>query len=501
MTLATPKFKLLCAFIVLTSLIAGSNKCRHIGAKGDLLTTALNKQKTTINLFQVPEVFARQKGMQTLADVAERCVKSVVNISFTKVIKMKEGKYFSPFFNDPFFKHFFGEDFFFSIPKERREKSLGSGVVISTDGLILTNNHVVENAEEIVISLGDKKRYKGEIVGTDPKSDVAVIKIKGKAKDLTPIPFGDSSKLRLGDVVLAIGNPFGLSHTVTMGIVSAKGRANIGIADYEDFIQTDAAINPGNSGGALVNLKGQLVGINTAIISRTGGYQGIGFAIPSNMAKSVMESLLKYGKVIRGWLGVMIQEVTQDIADAMQLDSTKGVLISDVMKNSPAEKAGLKRGDVILKLNGEETNSTSQLRNLVASTGAGKGVTLLISRKGKKMEVKVTLGEVPQKQARQLKVEKEESAIGGITVSELTDKLRDKYSIPSQITGGVVITSIEPDSPARMAGLRRGDVIIEVNNTKVTSVEQFKKMCKKGRNKILLLVYRERATFYVVLSK
>lgn len=238
-------------------------------------------------LFNVPAVLAAA-GESSLADVAESRIKGVVNISSTKVISSRSDSYSSPFLNDPFFEHFFGRRFQPRIPRERRERSLGSGVIVDADGVILTNNHVVENAEEITVTLADDRDFKAEIIGTDPKSDVAVIRLKDKPKGLEPIPIGDSGELRLGDVVLAIGNPFGLSHTVTMGIVSAKGRANVGVADYEDFIQTDAAINPGNSGGALINLEGELVGINTAIFSRSGGYQGIGFAIPSLMAKSIM---------------------------------------------------------------------------------------------------------------------------------------------------------------------------------------------------------------------
>jgi S1-C subfamily serine protease len=221
-------------------------------------------------------------GEAPIADIAEKRINSVANVSSTKVIKTEGEQFLSPFFNDPFFRNFFGNRFY-SVPKERRERSLGSGVIVSDDGLMLTNNHVVENAEEILVTLKDKRELEAEVVGTDPKSDIAVIRLKGELKGLSPIPIGNSGELRLGDIVLAIGNPFGLGHTVTMGIVSAKGRANVGITDYEDFIQTDAAINPGNSGGALLNMKGELVGINTAILSRSGGYQGIGFAIPSNM--------------------------------------------------------------------------------------------------------------------------------------------------------------------------------------------------------------------------
>jgi len=269
---------------------------------------------------------------------------TVVNISTTRVVKSPGGEPLTPFFNDPFFKDFFGDEFFrqFRIPKERREQSLGSGVIVTQDGYIVTNNHVIEKATEIKVVLSDKKEFKGKVIGVDPKTDIAVIKID--SKELPTIPWGDSDKLQVGEYVLAVGNPFGLTNTVTMGIISAVGRANVGVAEYEDFIQTDAAINPGNSGGALVNIKGELIGINTAIFSRSGGYQGIGFAVPANMVKTVMESLVKEGKVIRGWLGVSIQDITPDLAKQFGIKDLKGALVGDVVEGSPAHKAGIKRG-------------------------------------------------------------------------------------------------------------------------------------------------------------
>ena len=267
--------------------------------------------------------------------------------------------------------------------QERREQGMGSGVIISSDGYVLTNNHVVSDAQEIKVTLYDRREFDAEVVGTDPKSDVAVIRIKAPPKDLRAISIGDSSRIRLGDVVLAIGNPFGVGQTVTMGIVSAKGRADVGIVDYEDFIQTDAAINPGNSGGALVNMEGQLIGINTAILSRSGGYQGIGFAIPTNMASPIMESLKKYGKVTRGWLGVSIQDVDQELSTAMKLPTSRGVLISDVQPGSPAQKAGLKRGDVVVKIEGRAVETTGNFRNAIALGGSGKKVKLELYRDGK----------------------------------------------------------------------------------------------------------------------
>ena len=391
-------------------------------------------------IFQIPTVFAGVDD-NTLADIAEARINSVVNISSTRLVKQRPfGQ--SPLFEHPFFRDFFGQPFE-GIPKERRERSLGSGVIVSEDGTILTNYHVVADAEEILVTLTDDREFNAEVVGSDPQSDVAVIRLKETPADLEPLPFGDSSKLRMGDVVLAIGNPFGLAHTVTMGIVSATGRANVGIADYEDFIQTDAAINPGNSGGALVSLKGEFIGINTAIVSRTGGYQGIGFAIPSNMAQSVMESLIEHGKVVRGWLGVVIQDMNRDLADAMGLDTTRGVLVSDVMEDSPAQKAGLKREDLILRVNDTKVDNTGQLRNTIATLGAGTEVALTILRDGQEKEITLTLGERPGKeQLRAGKMETEEGLLQGLSVSPLTPLTRQQFNIPDTVKEGVVVKAV-----------------------------------------------------------
>ncbi|MBU0959999.1 MAG: DegQ family serine endoprotease [Proteobacteria bacterium] len=441
-----------------------------------------------------------KEGGSLIADIAESSVAGVVNISSTKLITADAGQLMHPFFNDPFFRDFFGQRFY-NIPKERRERSLGSGVIISKDGLILTNNHVVENTEEILVTLSDKRELEAEIVGTDPKSDVAVIRLKGNTEDLTPLPIGNSGELRLGDIVLAIGNPFGLDHTVTMGIVSAKGRANVGITDYEDFIQTDAAINPGNSGGALINLKGELVGINTAIVTRSGGYQGVGFAIPSNMAKAVMDSLIKHGKVVRGWLGVAIQDLDKDLSEAMGLKDINGVLVSDVTENSPAAKAKLERGDVILRVNGEKMTSTGRLRNTIAAMGAGTEVQLDLMRDGKEKTVPLTLGELPDDFGGQATLQENDGLLGGITVAPLNELTREKFEINKNVKTGVAITQVEGGSTAEQAGLRSGDVILEINRQNVNSVEDFEKVYKKSKDSLLMLIYRQNSTFYLVLRK
>jgi len=345
---------------------------------------------------------------QVFEEVAKRITPAVVNISTTRVIKGGEsGIPSTPFFNDPFFKKFFNQEPFQlpEMPKEQREQSLGSGVVVDPRGYLITNNHVVEKAKEIKVVLADRREFNGKVVGSDPKSDIAVVKIDGK--DLPTVPWGDSSRLQVGQYVLAIGNPFGLSQTVTMGIVSAVGRANVGIADYEDFIQTDAAINPGNSGGALVNTQGELIGINTAIFTRSGGYMGIGFAVPSNMAKSVMDSLIKTGTVIRGWLGISIQEITPQLAKEFRLPEPKGALVTDVLPNTPAERAGIKRGDVILEVNGRPIEHTGQLRNLVAGLPIGEKVKIKIFRDIQEKELEVTISEQSKEMAQGGKAETE----------------------------------------------------------------------------------------------
>jgi serine protease Do len=327
----------------------------------------------------------------SIPDIAERVVDSVVNISTSKAVRGGPAET-DPFFTDP------DSPGFGTRPSQRRLSSMGSGVIVTSGGRILTNAHVVQGADDIKVTVQDGTDYEATIVGIDPKADVAVLQLKGKVPPLKPLAFGDSSQLRLGEVVLAIGNPFGVGKSVTMGIVSAKGRGNMGIEEYEDFIQTDAAINQGNSGGALVNLKGELVGINTAIASRSGGYQGIGFAIPSNMARPIMDMLVKDGKVVRGFLGVNIQTVTSQLAREHNLGATRGAVVADVQPNSPAAKAGLVTGDVIVALNGSEIRSGDVLRNTIALIKPGTTVDLEVVGRGapaKKKVVKAQLGELP----------------------------------------------------------------------------------------------------------
>jgi serine protease Do len=435
----------------------------------------------------------------SFAPVVARALPAVVNISSSKTVKTS-GNPAAPFFNDPFFRQFFGNQFGQqSQPRERLEKSLGSGVILSPDGIILTNNHVVEGASDIKVYLSDKREFKARLVGTDKKTDIAVLKID--ATGLPVLPLGDSDKARVGDIVLAIGDPFGVGETVTMGIVSATGRGNLDIEDYEDFIQTDAAINPGNSGGALINTQGALVGINTAILAGgSGGNQGIGFAIPINLARQVMEQILKNGHVVRGYLGVMIQPVTPALAKAFGLPEVKGAIVGDVTKDSPASRAGFAKGDVILAMNGQPVKDSLELRLKVAQTAPGTEVKFTIRREGKEKDVTVKLGELPEKAQAAPGGEASGSVLSGVKVEDLTPDIAHQVGVAPG-TLGVVVDSVADDSPAADAGLRRGDVIEEVNHQGVPNTAAFDRAVREaGTRPVLLLVNRQGVTSFVVLE-
>jgi serine protease Do len=371
-------------------------------------------------------------------------------------------------------------------------------VIISADGYVLTNNHVIDKAHEVSVTLPDKREFKGKIIGTDPKSDLAVVKIN--ASSLPAIPWGDASQLQVGEYVLAVGNPFGLNSTVTLGIVSAVGRGHMGITQYEDFIQTDAAINPGNSGGALVNTRGELVGINTAIFSQTGGYQGVGFAVSTTMAKPIYESLIKTGKVVRGYLGIGLQDLNQDLAMSFSMKDSKGALVSDVKEDSPADQAGLKQGDVIIEYQGILIEDGVALQRMVTRTPVGSKVQVKVMRDGRARDLTARIGEQPELEKVAKKVESGEHdyALAGLSVEDLNQNTARELGIKGK-TQGVVVTSVDPDSGAERAGLVPGDVIQEVNRRPVKSVKEFEKVSsdlKKG-DSILMLINRRGGSLFL----
>jgi serine protease Do len=443
--------------------------------------------------------FAGKDGA-ALADVAERTLPSIVSVASTRVASMEVPE---NFFDNPFFRRFFGPGTPLPFPSPGGpapdEHGLGSGVIVGKD-LILTNAHVVEGAKEIEVTAGDRRSLKAKVIGSDPKSDLAVLRITSDTSGLRSLEFTDSSQLRLGQVVLAVGNPFGVGQTVTMGIVSAKGRADLGIEAYEDFIQTDAAINPGNSGGALVDLEGKLVGIPTAILSRTGGYMGVGFAIPSNMAKPIMTSLVEHGKVVRGFLGVGIQNVDEELASALGLGSSAGVLISEVQPGGPAAKAGLQHGDVVLSLNGQPVQTTGQLRNLVAAAGVDAQVKLDIVRAGKRQTVTVKLADLPDtEQKPSTKAATPPSGKAGLSVIALDASTRQRLHVPPDVTG-VLVTAVEPGSAAARASLRPGDVIVQVGKQVTTTPEQLSQAWDNSQGSTAALIWRDGHTFYAVIK-
>ncbi len=435
----------------------------------------------------------KQTG-QAFRSVAKKVSPAVV---FIKVEKESEVVMPEFPFGDEFFRRFFGAPPMPEHqPKTRKRKAVGqgSGFIISPDGLIMTNNHVVGDADKVTVRLLDGREFTADTIGTDPATDIALIKI-----DETDLPFlklGDSDKLEVGDWVLAVGNPFGLSHTLTAGIVSAKGRSGIGLNDYENFIQTDAAINPGNSGGPLVNLDGEVVGINTAIFSRSGGYMGIGFAIPINMAKKIRDQLVKHGKVIRGRLGVYIQDLTPDLAESFGIDKNKGILVAQVIEDSPAEKAGLKRGDVILRIDGDPVGKVADFRNRIALTAPGTKVTLLVLRDGKRKKIKVTIGAMEDQQTAKTGTSSISSY--GLSLQSLTPELAERLGYEGE--KGVLVAGVEAGSPAEEAGIERGDLIQEVNRVSVTTPAEVREALKKSRGgKALLLVRHGETTRYLAL--
>ncbi len=438
-----------------------------------------------------------QQGPPSFADLADEVKHAVVNISTTQVVKenpmqpfMSPNSPFRDFFGDEFFKRFFGD-----TPRgELKTSALGSGFIYDEEGLIITNNHVVEKASEIKIKIESGKEYDAKVVGRDPKTDVALIRVKPDSEFPKPAKIGDSNAIRVGDWVMAVGNPFGLGHTVTAGIISAKGRV-IGAGPYDDFLQTDAAINPGNSGGPLFNMNGEVVGLNTAIVAQG---QGIGFAIPINLANDLIPQL-KTGKVIRGWLGVMIQDITPELAESFGIKEKKGVLLGDVMQDSPAEKAGLRRGDVITEFNGKAIDTAHTLSRMVASTPPDSKVTVKLIRDGKTQNITITIGTMPE-EGEQAQVTKKDSS-WGFSVQNITPELAKRFNLDEN-EPGVFISSVQAGGPASEAKLRPGDVIKEVNRQKIQNVRDYTQALQKMKKdeSLLLLVKRGQNTFYVALK-
>ncbi len=421
-------------------------------------------------------------GRPTLAPMLKQVMPAVVNISTLSQTKIKQ----NPLLNDPFFRRFFKIP---EQPKKRTRQSLGSGVIIDAQkGYILTNSHVIANADKITVTLHDKRHFEAKIVGTDPEADLAVVQIE--AKNLYELEMADSSTLQVGDFVVAIGNPFGLEQTVTSGIISALGRSGLGIEGYENFIQTDASINPGNSGGALVDLNGKLIGINTAIIG-AGGSVGIGFAIPSDMAHEIMTQLIQYGEVHRGRLGVTAQDLTHELAEALGIEGYSGVVISQVGKDTPAEKGGLKVGDVVTTVNGKPVKKASQLRNAIGLLRVGSKVEIGIIRNGKRKSVSILIEEPKHAKA-------ESTGLGKQLMGAILGKIDPGHPLYGRVEG-VQIIGIESGSPAAKKGLRVGDIITSVNRQPVKSIQDLRKIAKKSDRGILLNIRRGNSAFFLVI--
>ncbi|HHY85923.1 MAG TPA: DegQ family serine endoprotease [Verrucomicrobia bacterium] len=453
------------------------------------------------------------RGLTSFAPIIKRAAPSVVNIYSTRIIRQRWIEV-HPLFNDPFFRRFFDIEPRQLRSRPQKAQNLGSGVIVSSNGYILTANHVVEGADEIRVALPSSGReFEAKVVGTDPATDIALLKVD--ADDLPAITIADSDNLEVGDIVLAIGNPFNVGQTVTMGIVSALGRTSLQINAYENFIQTDAAINPGNSGGALVDAEGRLVGINTAIYSRSGGNQGVGFAVPINLARSVMEGLVEHGEVLRGYLGVTLQmAITPDLVEAFNLPDASGAMVVEVGRGTPAAKAGLQNGDVIREFNGKKVNDRPHLRLLVAQTPPGTKVTLKILRGGEpgkkpvEREITVTLGRMPEEYLsgglptapHEDDSAGEYDALDGVVVSDLDSNARQRFGIPSHVRGALV-TSVDPDSNSAEAGLRPGDVILEINRKPVADADEAVRLSENLRgDRVLLRIWRDRSSMYLTVD-
>jgi len=431
---------------------------------------------------------------ETLIEVSKKATPAVVNISATRAPATPGDEVMGK--KIPFPRE---EPRVPGTPGQR--SSRGSGVIFNEKGYIVTNNHVIKDTRDIRITLSDKRELPCTLVGTDPATDIAVIKIDKLPKDLPAMKTGDSDKMRVGELVIAIGNPFGFSHTVTMGIISATGRQNVGLADYEDYIQTDAAINPGNSGGALVNIRGELIGINTAIYSRSGGSLGIGFAIPSNMVKQVVDELIAGGKVVRGWLGVYIQDMTKEISQSFRYERENGALVSDIMKGSPAEKSDIKVGDIIMKIDEREINDVAHLRRIVARKKPGTSSKVSVFRDGKILDFSLPIGVLPDRMDAGKKRVVDRYDEIGITVKDLNEELAYRHRIADQ--SGVVVTKLKTESPAFLAGMRVGDLVREVERKPIAGTKEYRAVMKEHADKkrLLMLIKRAGVNKFVVIQR
>ena len=477
-------------FIILATFFSG---CKDIGVQ-DLKNFFSGKKNQSFfeesneqPINPSPQILNLQEAFEKVAEVA---LPAVVNISTDQKVKVKP--FFSPFDDNPLFRDFFDDFFGDVLPREREYKStsLGSGFIISKDGYIVTNDHVVKNADEITVKLNDKRVFKAKIIGRDPKTDIAVIKINGD--NLPTLKLGNSDKLKIGQWAIAVGNPFGLNGTLTMGVISATGRSNLGIETYEDFIQTDASINPGNSGGPLLNIYGEVIGINTAIIA-TG--QGIGFAIPINMAKNIIDQIINKGKIERSWLGIGIQKLTPELAESMNIKIKTGVLINRVYENSPAEKSGLKEGDVIIECNGKKLEDPSDLQKIVISVPVGSSLELKILREGKEKVFTIKTEKMPDEEKIE-KVETEKNILG-IKVRDMLPSEKKNAFYKS----GVVVTDIEPNSPADIAGIQEGDIIFTINQKTIKTTKDFNQIVKGLRKGTVINLFLQRGnqTFYIAI--
>lgn len=469
--------------------------------KSDIATPPAPEKKDVETLRNTGEVFA---------DISAKVSPAVVFITTAQEYtqRMRYWDPFEDFQNDEFFQRFFGPQFRKRQqqqqqqrqPQERKQirRGQGSGFIISPDGYILTNNHVVKDANTITVKLSDDRELKAKVVGTDPETDVAVIKVD--AKNLPAVELGDSDKLKVGEWVLAIGNPFGLSHTVTAGIVSAKGRTNIGLPDvqFQDFIQTDAAINFGNSGGPLINIDGKVVGINSAIYSASGGYMGIGFAVPINIAKYAYQQIVKSGKVTRGYIGIYGQDVSPEMAELLGAKGRKGIVVNKIAAGSPAEKSGLQKGDIIIKKDGTEVDTWDDFRNKIARIAPGTKMTLTVIRDGKEKDISMELGTRPAGAAETPEQEANVEKLG-ITVQDMTEDLAQQFGYKDEKTG-VIVTSVEPGSPAEDAQIVPGTLILEVNRQKVKDANNFWELVKKSSNSLLLYVRQGEISRYTVIK-